>query len=256
MFFHWQNLNESKRDVLHGRAWWNFGSATRVAPRWKQVMFSWRIGPWTWIGLIFTHGADELDYGVSFGLGFLQLYLQLSGFRDYKAMRRCSFGHDTGIRLYGEMLTLQWNNDDSETSISTVGDRRVQRDKHGWRCSGLLLDVFLGRAVHSSRTLSYNGSFIHMPEGVYACTVKLHRDTWKRPRWPRPLRIDRATVEIPVGVPIPGKGENSWDCGEDKIYSSTMPAATVKVAVENVQNAATERRLKYGGPRWKPEGVK
>lgn len=257
MHFHWQNLNEDKRDVLHGRAWWHFGRRIRGYPGSKVIQLAWRIGRWEWAGLIFTTGADEADYGVSFGIGFLQLYLQLSGFRAFDSMRRCVFGFDTGIRLYGEMLTLQWNNDDSSTEFfNDSRGRRVERDAHGWRRTWLLLDVLLGKAKYSKRSLSYSGMYLHMPEKLYYCTVLLHRDKWTRPRWPWPLRIDRATIEIPNGVPIPGKGTESYNCGEDCCNSLTTPASSMPEAMAALQASVMETRLKRGGPDWKPEKMR
>ena len=46
-------------------------------------------------------------------------------------------------------------------------------------------------------------------------------------------------------IPVPGKGENSWDCDDDAIHSSHGPHSTVHQAV-----AAARRRL--GVPRAHP----
>lgn len=204
---------------------------------------------------MFTQGADEVDYGLSIALGFASLFIELSGFRAHDAMRRCVFGYDTGIRLHGDWLVLKWNNDDSETSYSTVGGKRIRRDAHGWRRRWSLLDVVLDNAVYASKAYSFSEMFIAMPEKTHMCTVKLHRDKWKRPRWPFAKRINRATIEIPNGIPIPGKGENSWDCGEDRVYSSTMPAGGMLEAIAKLHKSIADRRVKYGGHNWKPEGV-
>ena len=54
------------------------------------------------------------------------------------------------------------------------------------------------------------------------------------------------------GLPIPGKGENSWDCGDDAYYSIGTPAATAMEAVEYAADRVLETRRRYGGSSWAP----
>jgi hypothetical protein len=92
---------------------------------------------------------------------------------------------------------------------------------------------------------------IPMPEGTYAATLKLYTGEWKS-RWGT-KRIKRAEVEVPGGVPVPGKGENSWDCGEDAILSSTSPAANEWEAIGNFVESVMNSRCRHGGgSSWKP----
>lgn len=86
---------------------------------------------------------------------------------------------------------------------------------------------------------------IPMPEGPYEATVELSNDTWKRSRW-KPHVIRRARIDVPVGIPFPGKGENSWDCGEDACYGLTCPAATVEDAIAAMVRTVFRNRRKYG----------
>lgn len=51
-----------------------------------------------------------------------------------------------------------------------------------------------------------------------------------------------AQVEAPAGVPIPGKGENSWDCGDDNIWGASFAARTVKEAVKKFMDDVRETR--------------
>jgi hypothetical protein len=57
-------------------------------------------------------------------------------------------------------------------------------------------------------------------------------------------------------VPFPGKGENSWDCGEDATHGYYGPAASIEDAVGNLVTSTLKRRRKYGGRDWKPEAVR
>lgn len=56
-----------------------------------------------------------------------------------------------------------------------------------------------------------------------------------------------AHIEVPSGVPIPGKGESGYDCGEDAVYGLTCRARTVKEAVERFVDDIRETRKKRGG---------
>lgn len=94
---------------------------------------------------------------------------------------------------------------------------------------------------------------LHFLEADYPATVILTTDTWKRPRWHWPLVVERAEVDVPGGVPIPGKGENSWDIDDDATFSLVTPASTVEEAVQKFYDTVNERRARYGGRNWTPE---
>lgn len=248
LWFHWQNLNDNGRELLYGRAWLYFGRERAAHPAQKCVQVSWRIGPWHWLSLKFDRGGED-DYAFAIGLGFVDLYVILSGFRAYDTLPR-DWPRSTGIGLYGDNLVVEWDCDDSSWSSATG-------PAHGRSRSWCLLDVLLGRARYDSREEEPVFAVVAMPEAEYHATVTMHDDTWKRPRWPWPKRVRRATVDVPFGgVPIPGKGENAWDCGEDAVHGQTAPAATPEEAVEKLRAYALGRRAKYGGRNWTPECVR
>jgi hypothetical protein len=114
-------------------------------------------------------------------------------------------------------------------------------------------DFLLGRHKYSSEELSTENVEVPMPEKTYAGTVTLTRDTWKRPRWPFSRSIYRANIEVEGGVPHPGKGENSWDCGEDATYGMTCPARTAEQAVGKLVESVLSSRRRYGGRKWRPQ---
>lgn len=86
---------------------------------------------------------------------------------------------------------------------------------------------------------------IPMPEGAYDATITLSTDSWSRPRW-KTLSIRRCRVDIPLGIPYPGKGENSWDCDEDAAYGLTAPADTVEEAIALVVESVLRKRRERG----------
>jgi hypothetical protein len=67
-----------------------------------------------------------------------------------------------------------------------------------------------------------------------------------------PLTHRSALVESETGVPVPGKGENSWDCGEDALYSLSTTAATIDEAIEKFKASVMKTRERYGGKDWMP----
>lgn len=94
---------------------------------------------------------------------------------------------------------------------------------------------------------------VPMPEGNYPCIVTLTEDSWTRPRLKLTRRvIRRATVEMLVAIPSPGKGENSWDIDDDATSSMTTPARSVSEAVGAMAESVMSRRERYASRTWKP----
>lgn len=85
--------------------------------------------------------------------------------------------------------------------------------------------------------------------------MELFESTWKRARWFTHKNV-RASVDIPAGIPHPGKGENSWDCGEDRTYGLTTKADTVEKAIAAVVESSLRDRRRYGGDNWTPSEKK
>lgn len=110
------------------------------------------------------------------------------------------------------------------------------------------LDVLLGDRKHEVvRVLESRDVRVPMPEGVYDAKAELKLESWKRPRWPWPLLVTRLHMDIAKGVPIPGKGENSWDCGPDATGSITMPARTIEEGIGGFVGSTLLLRRRRGG---------
>lgn len=119
-----------------------------------------------------------------------------------------------------------------------------------WRCGNWHpIDSILGKQKHSKEVIEGPVAVeIPMPEGGYPATVAIELCRWKRPRWPWPsVELKRADVDIPGGIGVPGKGENSWDCGDDAIYRSSFPANSVEAAIGSVVGDVLRTRKRYGG---------
>jgi len=110
------------------------------------------------------------------------------------------------------------------------------------------MDLLFGHTKYS------DGDTIHdvvvdfpMPEKSYKGRVHIQANEWKRPRWPWPKTVLRAHVDMEEPIPFPGKGENSWDCGDDALHGSCFPCRTVEEAIGNVVGTVLRNRKRYGG---------
>lgn len=157
------------------------------------------------------------------------------------------------------------NYEDRELSIS-LHDNSVfwnlwtpsmewSREKHGRRQGAFHpVDFIFGRTKYSEIPILEVEAEVPMPEAVYPSMVKLVEAQWRRPRWPFVWRrILRAEITPKTPIPSPGKGENSWDCGEDATHSLTCTASTVEEAVGKMVQSVMRSRLRYGGKKWRPE---
>ena len=116
-------------------------------------------------------------------------------------------------------------------------------------------DFLFGRQKYSAVEVEARPITIDMPERAYPGTAKSMRATWQRPRAWLSSTIMRAEIDVPGGVPAPGKGENSWDCGEDASYSMTCQASTIAEGVETFRQSVLRDRRRYGGKDWIPEAI-
>lgn len=126
-----------------------------------------------------------------------------------------------------------------------------------------LQDKVFGRAQYSEEVYEERETSIDMPEGVYRATYKRFISYWKRPRFPKVQSLHRIEMDIPVGIPHEGKGENSWDMGMDATFGVTMPADKNKSMYQITKEFAIsclKTRQKYGNlhspdyAKWKLEG--
>ena len=124
-----------------------------------------------------------------------------------------------------------------------------------WRDGSFnLVDFLLGRWNIVDRPLKYRWVLVPMPERAYVGCACLSEVTVKRPRW-----FGRCTPRVTIimlpgeQVPFPGKGESSWDCGEDGYYESTSPARSISDGVAELVRSVLGRRERYGGSDWMPE---
>lgn len=109
-------------------------------------------------------------------------------------------------------------------------------------------------------TLEVVHTVVPMPEGTYDATVELKRGTWRRRRlfaWMPKVHHFTGEITPDKPIPVPGKGENSWDCDDDAHYSSSGPYRTAAEAVSSMVAGVYRDRTRYGsGPEWQPTAAR
>ena len=204
------------------------------------------------MSLAFRDAAvGDSQIGFSLAIPFvIDLYISLERAKwverlpgvDWKSGDYVSGEREISLRFFDNAAWwLIWRNDD-------------QWKRNDWRHNSFhWLDFLFGRNKYSESERISGDYFLRMPEGAYPVKIELYTATWKRPRWPWLQQACRANIETEHGVPIPGKGENDWDCGDDALFGGTYLAETTEEALQKMQDSVIRDRLRYGGPEWIPD---
>lgn len=123
---------------------------------------------------------------------------------------------------------------------------KTPRWRHG---SWNLVNALLGETKRTREVLAVRDVEVPMHEGTYQWTVEMVEDTFSRPRWPWPKKWHGVEARAKEGqqIPFPGKGENSWDCDDDALFSVSGEGRTIADAVTKVVGSVLRNRLRYGG---------
>lgn len=157
-------------------------------------------------------------------------------------------GRELGVNFHNGALWFKLWNDPHECNYQAPF-RDPQSRK---RQPVLHLDnLIFGKSKHRSEDLETFAGTLNL-DGGYEITARRFVSEWRRPRWPIPRRVMRVEIEIPGGIPIPGKGENGWDCEDDAIFGRTAPAKTIEEAARQLIVDVEQTRRKRGGRDWKP----
>lgn len=243
-------INYSKRDYKgtwpkHGAAWLYFRF-----PRLEQTLhFSWNIfGRSVGAGIKFDT-TDEEDIKFWIGIPFLTtLWFGINHAKWVLRLLRIEWSQvrDKPSRDWSRSLEFRWH------SGALWIDPWVSSDewssKHRSTFSINPANILLGRQRYSETDRVKYGASIVMPEGEYPLEVELYTARWKRPRWPQVKSRPMADVEVlpKSGIPIPGKGENSWDLDDDAIFGMSCRASTVEEAIASLRRDVERTRDNYG----------
>ena len=257
-----QNLGDKDRGKNKGRGWMEHARFFYFLPEgddyshvdqveWviRRKPSRWRLGATLDVEPPF---ADDHDYRLRLMLGPLTVYV--TAVRSTAARRKrwdekggVKIRHrEYGAEVSGRGIYLHLGNDPMEWNRS---------DPWWWQIEIHPRDLLLGKLRYSSEPLGESRVPVVLPEGAYAATVKMERARWVRPRapfWPFTEEIIRADIEPDIPIPIPGKGENSWDLHDDAIYSQTAPANSPEEAALKLAESVMQAREKYASQDWEP----
>ena len=240
MHWHWQNLNERRAGAdgrhpksvpWHGRAWLYLAELISLRLEWHL---------WSRSCGVSVSIENELKLHLAFPPVSLWFSVEAPMFwRKY--------GEGRELRLDVHDWAIWW----SLWTDTSGWSSKTPRYRHG---AFHILDFLLGRHRYSSRPLACEWIEVPMPERTYYGVAQLEEASWDRARW-FAKRLLRVEVKMLPGeqVPHPGKGENSWDCGEDATYSITMPAASIEDGIAGLVGSVLRSRRRHGGRGWRPE---
>jgi hypothetical protein len=231
-------------------------------------------------GLDFRFGGESTDLGWSVRVWFASLYCSLHhlfprswrsrGYAWSKA--RAEYlkesgrnphvwaymldpfdGRRTGVSIHdGSLWFVLWN---SDGGWSNTDQKNWPWDGNGWSWTFHVVDRLLGPQKYSGELDPSEPEqvLVSMPEGHYVAFFKQYRCQWSRRWWKGPLYW-RAEISVPSGIPFPGKGENSHDCGEDATYGVTLAVSRDWINPHQAAlNLALEMIRRRGGCAWRPE---
>ena len=155
-------------------------------------------------------------------------------------------GHDRSIGCYFSDWTFRWS-----IWVGTMASWSRDATWCRWWRQGHIdfTDLVLGKTTYR-REVVKSGLSLHipMPEGVYPATAQIEHATWKRPRW---FAKQRTYVQVDVpngGLPFSGKGDNSWDCGDDGLCGYSVEGTSLEKAIAHGIEVALTNRRRYGMP--------
>ena len=238
-FCHWQNLKKEypdRKKLLWGRAWFH------KYPK-GEIELEWVVPSGLEVSLV-VGGNKQIT--VHLRLLLFSLYISFDMWKWLKKWKVFSRypGRELSFGFYDWAWHWNvWTNQDE-------WDSKTPKWRDGYFS---IPDFVLGKTECTTVKHDPISATVSLPEGNYPVTVIFETRTWKRPRWPLARVRSGADVDSEQGIPIPGKGENSWDCGEDAYHSIGTSATTIEEAIAYTIEVVTERRLKYGGKNWQPE---
>lgn len=217
MRYHHQNLTDGHLPLWrHGRAWWG------------RLNWEWCVLYHPRFGLRIGKGEDQ-GLTASVSLLLFSLYLRWSC--------RVRRSRELSLSVYDSVVWLKlWKDPD--------GDWRSYDP--WWRKSVIALHVvdwILGEWKHESTDRDLGDVLVPMPEGCYVAQAKETKRVWRR-RFGIINRRTDVSLTFEVGIPCAGKGENSWDCGDDGLYG--CGGDTLEKAIGNAVASSLASRRKHG----------
>jgi hypothetical protein len=232
MFFH------KSREKNGIRTWWHFGTESRACLR----------AEFYWLSPRFGVSVESSDDGWDFSLRVppLALYVSLDGFGLWQPIARIYTAPDGKQYPIPDRREFDFTVHDWAIRFTPWGRWGEWRAADPWWIRVLsidLKDLVLGRLTYKAEELALVPCQVPMPEGNYPAVAKVQRVTRGRTRWFKRTGQE-VDLSIPKGIPFAGKGENSWDCGDDGLFG--LSGNSIDDAIRRAQASVTERRQRYG----------
>lgn len=224
----------------HGvRWWWHLGGASRAVVGIEAYWWSPRFGV--------TVGTDDEGWNVSVRVPPFALYLSLEGFPLWQPRRKVVFAWDNNREvMLPDRREFDFYVSDWSIRFTPWGRWGEWAARDPWWIRGLSLnlkDIVLGRITYEAEELAMVPCAVTMPEGTYPAIAKVQRVTRGRTRWFK-RTAQEVDLSIPKGIPFAGKGENSWDCGDDGLFG--IGGDSIDDAIRRAREAVHKSRQKYG----------
>lgn len=211
---------------------WNIG-AYRVEWAWKLRPSRWEIGGY----------KERENWDDELGRFVALMFVRLWWHRPSRSTDKWPKSHRRGWTLDARCWQRWWGNPDGD------GEDRVY-----FRWRDAVLDWVFGKTVciHESAWESIvrkpHQIRIPLPEGEYEAEAVFEHRVWLRPRWPFHRYRTYTDVRVKEGLPFEGKGENSWDCGEDATMGYSVQGHDLEKAVAEGVRITLRNRERYGTP--------
>jgi hypothetical protein len=238
---HSQTLDKKGSKTKHGRVflWFGKNEETDLTIEWN--LLSKRLG--------FSIGLGHYDCALSLGLRLFlfSIYFELENSRLKSWIRNKTKRHD---EQYGSGRELGINFHSSCIWVNLWNDPMQSRstDPKWWHISIDLKDKIFGKETYKSFLLDTGECFIRLPEKEYVAKYTKKLICYKRSRWFEEKKVF-LNVEVPKGIPIPGKGTTSYNCGDDAIFGFSRIMYlddTVNSLCEEEAISILKTRQKYG----------
>jgi len=221
-----------------GRWWLHFGSHGRLSAEWVFLKGShWSI----------TIGGGDSGRALSICLSvpwLLTLYLTLDPVLPRPFKYDFDRGHDREISIYFFEGAIWWH-----IWVGTMASwSRSYPWCRWWRQGSFHFASLLGPTAYSVEVLEHGISvLIPMPEGIYRGVAKVEKQRWKRPLWFAKERVS-TWIDVEKGIPFAGKGENSYDCGDDGLFGCGVDGRSIENAIGHYVASVLKYRHRYGKP--------
>lgn len=238
--FHSQNLKKADRSnkLLHGRCWLSWGKERR-----SQIEMEW-CAPSKDIRLFMYlnhYGDDAIAFSIS--LYFFSFHIGFQNHKLYKLLEKITRrkgetytnGREIGFYISHGAVSLNLWNDPMEWN---------SKDPWWWHNYFVVQDVIFGRTKHEREILRVEDVEVPLPEKTYKGVGTLSRSTVKRPRWFSKTHMN-VEIKVEEGVPHPGKGTMSYNCGEDHMYSQFASGDSIERGIGEFVGSVLWYRRNY-----------